>query len=134
MAMVRTTASTLSQRRHGLATRTRGSTRRASRPGLPMGPPGRAAAQLPQARPPCVVARLTEGPRPETYRGSEYLLFHVNFGAPEEYGDSHLPGAIHLDTNQLEDPDANWNRRPVDELRANLLALGISADTTVILY
>jgi 3-mercaptopyruvate sulfurtransferase SseA len=83
---------------------------------------------------PAWLRQLTEGERPETYRGNDYLLFHVNFGAPEEYEESHLPGALYLDTNQLEDPAINWNRRPVDELRANLLALGISADTTVILY
>lgn len=77
--------------------------------------------------------RLMEGERPESYGGNDYLLFHVNFGALEEYRESHLPGALHLDTNQLEDP-ANWNRRGVDELRASLLALGISADATVILY
>jgi 3-mercaptopyruvate sulfurtransferase SseA len=82
---------------------------------------------------PAWLRRLTQGERPETYRGNDYLLFHVNFGAPEEYEESHLPGALHLDTDQLEDP-ADWNRRPVDQLRANLLALGISADTTVILY
>jgi 3-mercaptopyruvate sulfurtransferase SseA len=82
---------------------------------------------------PAWLRRLTEEERPETYRGNAYLLFHVNFGAPEEYDDSHLPGALYLDTNRLEDL-ADWNRRPVDELRANLLALGISADTTVILY
>jgi 3-mercaptopyruvate sulfurtransferase SseA len=82
---------------------------------------------------PAWLRRLTEGERPETYQGNDYLLFHVNFGAPEEYEESHLPGALHLNTNQLEDP-ASWNRRSVDELRANLLALGISADTTVILY
>ncbi len=56
-----------------------------------------------------------------------------NFGGPEEYEDSHLPGALYLDTNRLEDP-ADWNRRSATELRANLLALGISADTTVVLY
>jgi 3-mercaptopyruvate sulfurtransferase SseA len=77
--------------------------------------------------------QLTEGESPETYRGEEYVLFHVNFGAREEYEEAHLPGALYLDTNQLEDP-ADWNRRPADELRANLLALGISADTMVILY
>ena len=82
---------------------------------------------------PAWLRELTEGGRPETCRGNDYLLFHVNFGAPEEYEESHLPGALYLDTNRLEDP-ADWNRRPVDELRANLLALGIAADTTVIVY
>jgi molybdopterin synthase sulfurtransferase len=80
-----------------------------------------------------VVAPAHGRKAPETFRGNDFLLFHVNFGAPEEYEESHLPGALHLDTNQLENP-ANWNRRRVDELRANLLALGISADTTAILY
>jgi 3-mercaptopyruvate sulfurtransferase SseA len=82
---------------------------------------------------PLWLRRLTEGERPEAYCGNDYLLFHVNFGAPEEYEESHLPGALYLDTDRLEDP-ATWNRRPADELRENMLALGISADTTVILY
>lgn len=53
---------------------------------------------------PAWLRQLTEGGRPETYRGNDYLLFHVNFGAPEKYEESHLPGALHLDTNRLEDP------------------------------
>jgi len=82
---------------------------------------------------PAWLSQLIEGEHPQTYRGNDYVLFHVNFGGPEEYEDSHLPGALYLDTNRLEDP-ADWNRRSATELRANLLALGISADTTVVLY
>src|SRR5262249_27383479 len=58
---------------------------------------------------------------------------HVNFGVPEEYAENHLPGAIYLDTNWLEDP-ADWNRRPPAELDAALRNLGITARTTVVLY
>ncbi len=61
------------------------------------------------------------------------LLFHVNFGVPEEYADSHLPEALYLDTNLLESP-RDWNRRSPDDLEAALRALGITSDTTVILY
>jgi molybdopterin synthase sulfurtransferase len=61
------------------------------------------------------------------------LLFHVNFGVPEEYADGHIPGAHYLDTNWLESP-ADWNRRSPAELDHALRALGITADTTVILY
>jgi thiosulfate/3-mercaptopyruvate sulfurtransferase len=61
------------------------------------------------------------------------LLFHVNFGVPEEYADGHIPGAHFLDTNWLESP-ADWNRRSPAELDHALRALGITADTTVILY
>jgi molybdopterin synthase sulfurtransferase len=76
---------------------------------------------------PAWLRQLTERGRPDN------ALFHVNFGGPEEYEESHLPGALYLDTNEIEDP-ADWNRRPADELHANLLRLGISADTTVVLY
>lgn len=76
---------------------------------------------------------LIDGSSPDTYDGSGYLLFHVNFGVPEEYEENHLPGAIYLDTNRLEDP-ADWNRRSPAEIEATLIALGITADTTVVLY
>ena len=52
---------------------------------------------------------------------------------PEEYEEDHLPGALYLDTNWLENPD-DWNRRSPEELEAALRALGITHDTTVILY
>jgi molybdopterin synthase sulfurtransferase len=76
---------------------------------------------------------LIDGGTPETYDGAGYLLFHVNFGVPEEYAEGHLPGALYLDTNRLEDP-ADWNRRSPAEIEATLLALGIAHDTTVVLY
>ena len=76
---------------------------------------------------------LIDGGSPDTYDGSGYLLFHVNFGVPEEYEENHLPGALYLDTNRLEDP-ADWNRRSSAEIEATLRALGITADTTVVLY
>jgi 3-mercaptopyruvate sulfurtransferase SseA len=82
---------------------------------------------------PAWVRQLLTGQRPDTYRGRDFVLLHVNFGVPEEYEDGHLPAALYLDTNRLEDP-ADWNRRSPAEIEATLLALGISADTTAILY
>jgi thiosulfate/3-mercaptopyruvate sulfurtransferase len=76
---------------------------------------------------------LLDGGRPEAYDNDRFRLFHVNFGVPEEYAEAHLPGAVFLDTNRLEDP-ADWNRRSPVELDAALTSLGITADTTVILY
>ena len=76
---------------------------------------------------------VLDGDRPEAAPAGPALLFHVNFGVPEEYADGHLPGAVYLDTNRLEDP-ADWNRRSAGELEATLLALGIGHDTTVVLY
>ena len=79
------------------------------------------------------VRQLLAGERPEAYDNDKSLLFHVNFGVPEEYAESHLPGALYLDTNRLEDP-ADWNRRSPAEIDATLRALGITHDTTVVLY
>jgi 3-mercaptopyruvate sulfurtransferase SseA len=76
---------------------------------------------------------LLEGGQPEAAPAGEFVLFHVNFGVPEEYEEGHLPGALYLDTNWLEDPE-DWNRRSPEELESALCALGITHDTTVILY
>lgn len=76
---------------------------------------------------------LLAGGRPEAAPAGRHLLFHVNFGVPEEYAEDHLPTALYLDTNWLEDP-ADWNRRSPAELEQALRSLGITHDTTVILY
>jgi 3-mercaptopyruvate sulfurtransferase SseA len=77
---------------------------------------------------------LLAGGQPEAAPTGQFLLFHVNFGVPEEYEEDHLPGALYLDTNRLENRDDDWNRRTPQELEAALTSLGISHDTTVILY
>jgi 3-mercaptopyruvate sulfurtransferase SseA len=77
--------------------------------------------------------KLLDGGRPEAAPAGRTLLFHVNFGVPEEYADSHLPSALYLDTNMLESA-SNWNRRAAEDIDHALRALGITVDTTVILY
>ena len=71
--------------------------------------------------------------RPEAAPAGDFLLFHVNFGVPEEYAEAHIPGALYLDTNILEDP-ADWNRRSPEVLDAAIRGLGITKDTTVVVY
>ena len=73
------------------------------------------------------------GRRPEAPPNASFLLLHVNFGVPEEYAEGHIPGAHYLDTNWLEDP-ADWNRRSPAAIETALAALGITRDTTVVLY
>lgn len=77
--------------------------------------------------------QVLDGESPEAAPTGKFLLFHVNFGVPEEYTDGHIPGALYLDTNWLEDP-ADWNRRSPEAIDATLRRLGITADTTVIVY
>ncbi|OGO51847.1 MAG: hypothetical protein A2Z32_09410 [Chloroflexi bacterium RBG_16_69_14] len=76
---------------------------------------------------------VLRGGRPEAAPQGPFRLFHVNFGVPEEYAEGHIPGAHYLDTNRLEDP-ADWNRRSPEAIEAALHGLGISHDTTVIVY
>jgi len=82
---------------------------------------------------PAWLRELLDGGAPEAAPAGRSLLFHVNFGVPEEYADSHLPGALYLDTNMLES-SRDWNRRPPEDIDAALRFLGVTADTTVILY
>jgi len=76
---------------------------------------------------------VLDGETPEAPPSEKFLLFHVNFGVPEEYAEGHIPGALFLDTNWLEDP-ADWNRRSPEVIDAALRSLGITSDTTVVVY
>jgi 3-mercaptopyruvate sulfurtransferase SseA len=76
---------------------------------------------------------VLDGERPEAAPPGRFVLFHVNFGVPEEYEEAHIPGAQYLDTNRLEDP-TDWNRRAPEALDAALRELGITHDTTVVVY
>ena len=80
------------------------------------------------------LGQLLAGGRPEAAPTGRFLLFHVNFGVPEEYEEGHLPGALYLDTNWLEDPENIWQRRTPAEIDAAVRALGITHDTTVVVY
>ncbi|TMQ15068.1 MAG: thiosulfate sulfurtransferase, partial [Deltaproteobacteria bacterium] len=79
------------------------------------------------------LGQLLSGGRPEAAPSGRFLLFHVNFGVPEEYEEGHIPGALYLDTNWLENP-IDWNRRTPAEIDAAVRSLGITHDTTVVVY
>jgi len=77
--------------------------------------------------------QVLKGERPEAAPTGPFLLFHVNFGVPEEYAEGHIPGAHFLDTNWLENP-VDWNRRSPVEIETALRSLGVTHDTTVVVY
>jgi thiosulfate/3-mercaptopyruvate sulfurtransferase len=75
---------------------------------------------------------LDEGTAPEL-ENDRYVLCHAHYRNPDAYREGHIPGAVPVDTNTLESPET-WNRRSPAEVRQALEKLGITADTTVVLY
>lgn len=64
----------------------------------------------------------------------ETKVFEVSWGdESDEYLAAHIPGAVHINTDEVEEPPV-WNRVADDKLRAFALANGVTADTKVILY
>jgi len=76
---------------------------------------------------------LMDGGSPPEFKGGDYVLCHGHYRNRGAYDEGHIPGALQVDTNTLESPET-WNRRSPEELKATLESLGITRDTTVILY
>jgi len=76
---------------------------------------------------------LLEGGTPSEYEGKDFVLCHGHYRNRGAYEEGHIPGAVEVDTNTLESPET-WNRRSPEELKETLEKLGITKDTTVILY
>ncbi len=75
---------------------------------------------------------LTKGTAPE-FDNEKYVLCHAHYRNREDYEKGHIPGAVDLDTLVLESSET-WNRRSPQEIKKALEDLGITYDTTVILY
>jgi molybdopterin synthase sulfurtransferase len=67
------------------------------------------------------------------YSKNRYVICHAHYHNRADYEKGHIPGAINVDTNWLESMET-WDRRSPEELKNVLESLGISHDTTVILY
>ncbi len=77
--------------------------------------------------------RLLKTGQAEEYDNDKFVLCHAYYQSRKGYDDGHIPGAVDLDTNSLESPET-WNRRSPEELKQALESLGITHDTTVVLY
>ncbi|MEJ2613880.1 MAG: rhodanese-like domain-containing protein [Ignavibacteriaceae bacterium] len=75
---------------------------------------------------------ISTGSAPE-YQNNKYLICHAHYRNREDYEKGHIPGSVDIDTLMLESPET-WNRRSPDELKTALENLGITCNTTVILY
>lgn len=79
------------------------------------------------------VKKLIDGGRPPEYENDKYVICHTHYRNHDDYLQGHIPGAVALDTLELESPET-WNRRTPAELKAALEKKGITHDTAVILY
>jgi thiosulfate/3-mercaptopyruvate sulfurtransferase len=75
---------------------------------------------------------IASGDAPE-YDNERFIVCHAHYQNRGDYDKGHIPGAVPLDTNTLESPET-WNRRSPRELRMALERLGVTHDTTVVLY
>jgi 3-mercaptopyruvate sulfurtransferase SseA len=92
--------------------------------------------QLPRYRqlvPATWVNELIAGDKPSEHSGRAFVVCHAHYRNPQDYAKGHIDGAVSVDTLLLESPET-WNRRSPAEVGNALLGLGITADTTVILY
>ncbi|MCT4566671.1 MAG: rhodanese-like domain-containing protein [Maledivibacter sp.] len=82
---------------------------------------------------PAWINDLIGGKNPESYDGKAYKIIEVSWGEPKDYNGGHIPGSVHLDTNEIEE-DPLWNRKSDEDLEKMLLKYGVTHDTTVIVY
>ncbi|SHJ55044.1 thiosulfate/3-mercaptopyruvate sulfurtransferase [Tangfeifania diversioriginum] len=67
------------------------------------------------------------------YHYNKFVIAHAHYRNRDAYLSGHIPGAIDIDTNALED-EKTWNRRTPEELKKVFESHGITSDTTVIMY
>lgn len=75
--------------------------------------------------------------RPATYKHNHFVIIETGWGKLSEakdYRAGHVPGAVYLNTDELENGYPRWHLRPVNELQIVIGKLGITKNTTVIVY
>ncbi|MBM4002583.1 MAG: sulfurtransferase [Planctomycetes bacterium] len=75
--------------------------------------------------------------RPATYGNERFAILEVSWATLEkakDYHRGHIPGAIHFNTDDLENGEPRWRLREADELPQVIGRAGITPDTTVIVY
>ncbi|MFS8541891.1 MAG: sulfurtransferase, partial [Tissierellales bacterium] len=77
------------------------------------------------------VNSVIEGKQPQS---DNYVILEVSWGEPsDEYKNAHIPGAVHMNTDLIEE-STYWNIRTPEEIEQVFKDFGITKDTTVIIY
>ena len=75
--------------------------------------------------------------RPATYKTKRFTIIETGWGKLSEakdYRAGHVPGTAYLNTDEFENGSPRWHLNPVNELQSVIGRLGITRDTTVIVY
>lgn len=80
----------------------------------------------------------TQAPQDYPYaRDHKYIIFETQWGSMEyadAYKNGHIPGAIHSDSDTYENNYPRWFLIPDEDLKAAVGKMGVTQDTTVIVY
>ena len=77
------------------------------------------------------VNSVINGEQPQS---SDYVIFSADWGEPtQEYLAAHIPGAVHFNTDNIEE-EVYWNLRTPEEMAQVAKNYGVTKDTTVIVY
>ena len=80
------------------------------------------------------VKDVIDGKKTEKFNGGKYRIFEVSWKeAPQEFIKNHIPGSIHINSDEFECLPA-WTHRSKEELEEFLINNDIDNETTVILY
>ena len=76
---------------------------------------------------------LISGKVAPSYNGGNFLILAVEWGPPDAYNMGHIPGALYLNTDEIESLPA-WKFRGDDQIESVLKNIGITKDTLVVVY
>lgn len=80
------------------------------------------------------VNAVIAGQNPDHYHTKNYQIFECDWGRPGiTYLSSHIPGAVHLDTEDFEQ-EPTWTHRSLEELQDFVHKYQINPQATIILY
>lgn len=64
----------------------------------------------------------------------DYRIFEASYGNDKQFKKGHIPGAVHINTNDVESEANQWNLVTAKKMKQLLLKNGVTHDTTLIVY
>lgn len=63
----------------------------------------------------------------------DYKVFEASYGNDKTFKKGHIPGAVHINTNDIE-ATKTWNLKSAEQIKKVLLKHGVTSKTTLIVY